>query len=104
MFVNVGFENQIEANMVVAILRPDSSPSKRLRQMAMEKDLLIDATAGKRTRSVVVMSTGHVVLCQLTNETLKRRIDEARKDALPADVVLSLLESSPSNLIKLKID
>jgi len=72
--VNIGFGNTIMANRIVAVLSPESAPIKRLIQQAKEKDSAIDATYGRRTRSVIITDCGLIVLCALQAETVSARV------------------------------
>ena len=72
--VNIGFGNMIAIERVLAIVTPDSAPSKRLVQEAREAGRLIDATAGRRTRSVLQMDSGHVVLSAVQPDTISNRL------------------------------
>jgi len=76
----VGFSNVISANRVVAIVTQDSAPSKRIIQEARERGKLIDASHGRRTRSVIVMDSTHVVLSALQPETIAGRIMSETKE------------------------
>ena len=76
MFVMVGHENFINSELIAVILKPDSSPVKRLRQSAEEKGMLLNASSGHKTRSIVVLSTGQVVLTSLQPSAVKKRIDD----------------------------
>ena len=78
--VSVGFSNVISANRVVAIVTQDSAPSKRIIQEARERGKLIDASHGRRTRSVIVMDSTHVVLSALQPETIAGRIMSETKE------------------------
>jgi regulator of extracellular matrix RemA (YlzA/DUF370 family) len=78
VFVNVGFGNVVAAGKVVAVVLPGSSPMKRLRDVAREGGRLLDATEGRRTRSIVVMDSGHMILSALQPETIVQRIAEER--------------------------
>ena len=60
--LDLGFGNMVSAQRVIAMVNPDSAPVKRLGQEARERGMLIDATYGRRTRTVLVMDSGHVVL------------------------------------------
>ena len=73
--VNIGFGNMISAGRVVAIVNPEAAPIKRLIQDARERGSLIDATCGRRTRAVLVMDSGHVVLSAVQPETIGHRLD-----------------------------
>lgn len=72
--VNVGFGNVVAAGRIIAIVAPDSAPAKRVVQEARERSRLIDASHGRRTRTVVVMDSMHVVLSALQPETLAGRV------------------------------
>lgn len=74
--VNVGFGNMVAAGRVVAIVSPDAAPIRRLVQDAREKRELVDATAGRRMRAVLIMDSGHILLSALQPETLSGRIQE----------------------------
>ena len=78
-FVNIGFGNLVNADKIVAVMQPDSAPAKRIIQKAKEQESLIDATQGRRTKSVLVMDAGQVVLSSLQPETLGGRF-EAEQD------------------------
>ncbi|MBR0407099.1 MAG: DUF370 domain-containing protein [Clostridia bacterium] len=72
--LNVGFGNMVAAGRIVAVVAPDSAPVKRLMQEARDGGHLIDATAGRRTRAVLMMDTGHVVLSAVQPETIAGRM------------------------------
>ena len=65
----------VAVGRLIAIASPDSSPIKRIIQDARERNAVIDATHGRRTRAVVVMDSGHIVLCALQTETLANRLN-----------------------------
>ncbi len=73
--VNIGFGNMISAARAVAVVSPDSAPIKRLIREAEDKGLLVNATYGRRTRSVVVMDSKHVILSAIVPEKLAVRLD-----------------------------
>ena len=72
--INIGFGNMISMERLVAIVGPDSAPIKRLIQEARERGLLIDATYGRKTASVFVMDSDHVVLSAISAEKLAQRL------------------------------
>ncbi len=72
--INVGFGNIVNANRVIAIVSPDSAPMKRIIQEAKEKGLLINATYGRKTRGVVIMDSGHIVLSCIQSDTVAGRL------------------------------
>lgn len=74
--VNIGFGNIIAANKIVAIVSPDSAPIKRMIQEAKDNKTAVDATCGRRTRAVLVMDSGHMILSAVQPETVGGRIDK----------------------------
>ena len=74
--VNIGFGNIISADRMIAIVSPDSAPIKRMVQEAKDNKTAIDATYGRRTRAVIIMDSGNVVLSSLQPETVAGRIDK----------------------------
>ncbi len=75
-FLNIGFGNVVNTARILTIISPDSAPVKRMIHDAEENALLIDATFGRRTRAVIVMDSGHVILCPIMPETVAGRIEE----------------------------
>ncbi len=63
--INIGYGNMVAANRVMAVVSPDSAPVKRMIQEARQAGRLIDATLGRKTRSVLVMDSGHIVLAAI---------------------------------------
>ena len=82
--VNIGFGNIVAANRIVAIVSPESAPIKRIIQEAREKGVLIDATYGHRTRAVIVVDSGHVILSAVQPETVANRLSS--KDSGSEDI------------------
>ena len=72
--INIGFGNMVSANRILAIVAPDSAPIKRIIQDVRERGQLIDATFGRRSRAVIIMDSGHVILSALQPETVAGRI------------------------------
>ena len=73
-FFSVGFGNMVCAERIVAIASPDSAPVKRLVQDAKDSGCAIDVTCGRRTRAVLVLDSGHVILSALQTDTISARI------------------------------
>lgn len=71
--INIGFGNIVSAQRVIAIVSPDSAPIKRIITDARDGDKLIDATYGRRTRAVIIMDSGHIVLSAIQPETVANR-------------------------------
>lgn len=73
-FINIGFGNMICADRVVAIASPDSAPIKRLVQDAKEDGRVIDVSCGRRTRSVIITDSEHIILSAIQTETITNRL------------------------------
>lgn len=71
--INIGYGNLISDLRLVSVVGPDSAPVKRMIQESREKGLLIDATYGRKTRSVIVMDSSHVILSAIQPETIAAR-------------------------------
>ena len=71
--LNIGFGSTVVAHRVVAILPPGSAPMKRLKDEAKENQRLIDATHGRKTRSIIIMDSNHIVLSAIQAETISQR-------------------------------
>ena len=79
-FINIGFGNVVAAQRILAVLSPDSAPIKRMIQEAKERGMLVDASFGRSTRSVLLMDTDHVILSALGPEQLSGRGSEVKDD------------------------
>lgn len=71
--VNVGFGNSVVSRRVVAIISPNAAPIRRLRDEARDERRLIDATQGRKTRSVIITDSNHVILSAIQAETVAQR-------------------------------
>ncbi len=78
--VNIGFGNTVNADRIVAVVSPEAAPVKRIVQVAKDSGTAIDATCGRKTRSVIVCDSGHVVLSALQPDTLSGKISEGDND------------------------
>ncbi len=74
--INIGFGNIVSANRIIAIVSPESAPIKRIIQEAKENGNAVDATYGRRTRAVVIMDSGHIILSAVQPETVASRLDK----------------------------
>lgn len=79
-FIGIGYGSIINASRVVALVSPESAPIKRLIQEAREKGNLVDSTYGRKTRSVLIMDSGHVVLSLITPETIGSRLSDINEN------------------------
>ena len=73
--INIGFGNMVSGDRLVAIVSPESAPIKRIVQEARERGMLVDATYGRRTRSVIITDSDHIILSALQAETLGNRAE-----------------------------
>ena len=78
--INIGFGNMVSASRIVAIVSPESAPIKRVILKAKEKDMLIDATYGRRSRAVLIVDSEHVILSPLQPETVANRLSYDNED------------------------
>jgi hypothetical protein len=78
--LNIGFGNYVVNSRVVAIVSPASSPMRRLREDAKESQRLVDATQGRKTRSIIVTDSGHVILSAIQAETISQRFSQDEDD------------------------
>ena len=74
-FINIGFGNMVAANRVVSLVSPDSAPIKRLVSDAKDAGRAIDVTCGRRTRSVIITDSEHVILSAIQTETISNRLN-----------------------------
>ncbi len=72
--LNIGYGNLVLASRVVAVVSPTASPMRRLREEAAERNKLVDATQGRRTRSILVTDSDHVILSAINPETIAARL------------------------------
>ena len=79
--LNIGFGNTVVAERVVAIVSPNSSPMKRLKDEAKDEKRLVDATHGRRTRSIIVMDSNHIILSAIQSETISQRYASLKESA-----------------------
>ena len=73
--INIGFGNMVSADRLLAVVSPESAPIKRLTQEVRENGLLIDASFGRKTKAVLVMDSGHVILSALQPDTISARLN-----------------------------
>ena len=71
--LNIGFGSTIVADQVVTIVAPNSAPMRRLKDEARDEKRLIDATHGRKTRSIIVTKTNHIILSAMQSDTISQR-------------------------------
>ena len=75
--VSIGYGNMVSAERIVSVVSPESAPIKRLIQEARDDGRAIDATFGRKTRAVLIMDSGHIILSSLITDTLAARINDS---------------------------
>ena len=78
--INIGFGNLVAANRLLAVVSPDSAPIKRVIQEARDRQMLIDASYGRKTASVLLMDTDHVILSAISTEAISARMLDRQED------------------------
>lgn len=73
--LNIGFGNMVSTDRLIAIVSPDSAPIKRMIQEGRDRGVLIDATYGRKTRSVVIMDSDHIILSAIQPDTVAARLN-----------------------------
>ena len=79
--INIGFGNVVNSSRIVAIVSPESAPIKRIVQEAKENGNAVDATCGRRTRGVLIMDSGHVIMSSVQPETILTRASKEGKES-----------------------
>ena len=80
-FINIGFGNLISAQRLIAVVSPDSAPVKRLVQESRDRGMLIDATYGRKTASIFIMDSDHVILSALPVEKFSSRTADEKENS-----------------------
>ena len=75
-FVSVGYGNLVNADKVVSVIASEAAPIKRMIQAAKDNGMAVDATCGRKTKAVLVMDSGHLVLSALLPETIAKKVEE----------------------------
>ena len=87
--VNIGFGNAVKINRILAVVNPGSSPIRKLKEDARVEKKIIDVTEGRRTRAIIILDSGHLVLSSVQPETINQRLvtldQEKRNPALSLD-------------------
>lgn len=72
--INIGFGNTVMVSRIVAVINTGSSPARKLKELAKEAERLVDVTEGRRTRSLLVMDSNHVILSSIQPDTISQRL------------------------------
>jgi regulator of extracellular matrix RemA (YlzA/DUF370 family) len=78
--IHVGFGNVLAVNRVIAMVSPTSAPTKRMVQQGRDNGVLVDMTNGRRTKAVLIMDSGHIVLAAIAPETIAGRLVASREE------------------------
>ena len=76
-FINIGFNNLVSAERIIAVSSPDPAPMRRIVQDGKEAGRVIDCSAGKKTKSVIITDSGHIILSAISPEALEERLNES---------------------------
>lgn len=76
--INIGFNNMVNGDKIISMVSTDAAPIKRMIQNARDEGKAVDATCGRRTRTVLVMESGHLILSALTSETIAARCQDKK--------------------------
>jgi regulator of extracellular matrix RemA (YlzA/DUF370 family) len=79
--LNIGFGNYVVSERVIAIVNPTSSPMRRLREDARQDNRLVDATQGRKTRSIIIADSNHVILSAIQAETISQRFTQEESES-----------------------
>ncbi|MBU0961371.1 MAG: DUF370 domain-containing protein [Proteobacteria bacterium] len=72
--INIGFGNTVMANRIIAVINTGSSPARKLKELAKDAGRLVDVTEGRRTRSLLIMDSNHVILSSIQPDTISQRL------------------------------
>ncbi len=82
--INIGFGNAVKISRILAVVNPGSSPIRKLKDEAKQEHRLIDVTEGRRTRGIIILDSGHLVLTSVQPETISQRLAASDKEQASA--------------------
>jgi hypothetical protein len=85
--LNIGFGSTVVADRVIAIVSPNSAPMKRLKDEAKKEKRLVDATHGRKTRSIIIVDSNHIILSAIQAETISQRFAAIRESGRGSDAL-----------------
>ncbi|MEE4240539.1 MAG: DUF370 domain-containing protein [Desulfopila sp.] len=85
--LNVGFGNTVNMGRIVAVINTGSSPARKLKELAKKNGKLVDVTEGRRTRSIIIMDSDHIVLSSVQTETISQRMLAAQTNQQLAELI-----------------
>mgnify|MGYP001554153974 CR=1 FL=1 len=95
--INIGFGNALKVSRILAVVNPGSSPIRKLKEEARKEKKLIDVTEGRRTRAIIILDTGHLVLSSVQPETISQRFAVMSEEMQnPTRILTSSLDEESS--------
>jgi hypothetical protein len=94
--LNIGFSNTVMVERIVAVINTGSSPARKLKEAAKEEGKLVDVTEGRRTRSILVMDSNHIILSSIQPDTIRERL-QALQPAVNLAEYFSGLKNPPGD-------
>ncbi len=96
LLLHVGFSNAVKISRILAVVNPGSSPVRKLKEEARQENKIIDVTEGRRTRSIIILDSGHLVLSSVQPDTITQRLSTLAKEERNPALKLDRLENSES--------
>ena len=96
LLLHVGFSNAVKISRILAVVNPGSSPVRKLKEEARQDNKIIDVTEGRRTRSIIILDSGHLVLSSVQPDTITQRLSTLAKEERNPALKLDRLENSES--------
>ena len=95
LLLHVGFGNAVKIGRILAVVNPGSAPVRKLKDEARQEKKVIDVTEGRRTRSILILDTGHLVLSSVQPDTIAQRLAALAKEERNPNLKLDRLEAEP---------
>ncbi|MCL2789634.1 MAG: DUF370 domain-containing protein [Desulfobulbus sp.] len=92
--VNIGFGNAVKVNRILAVVNPGSSPIRKLKEEARQEKKLIDVTEGRRTRAILILDSGHLILSSVQPETINQRLMALEQDQRHPELVVGKAQAT----------
>ena len=96
LLLHVGFSNAVKIRRILAVVNPGSSPVRKLKEEARQENKIIDVTEGRRTRSIIILDSGHLVLSSVQPDTITQRLSTLAKEERNPALKLDRLGNSES--------
>jgi extracellular matrix regulatory protein A len=97
--LNVGFGNTVMVDRIIAVINTGSSPARKLKELAKQEGKLIDVTEGRRTRSILIMDSNHVILSSVQSDTISQRMAAMQSEFHLAEHAREKKSSTPEELL-----